>query len=375
MMLPPRCTYSILGLLFLLTCSFAYGEIFGSAGPSIDSHPNYTEPLVTPNHVVKVSSSTPVEYSHERVLFIGDVSLARQVERLNKQYGSGYSFKQAAFLQQPKQYVFANFEGAIPEIHQPTKDFTFRFSVPLWLAISLKTSGITHLSLANNHSFDFGEAGYNETNKQLTSLGLLTFGHPTKIGTSSVSMVEFAGVRLSVIALHTLFLEPDRSALRDIITYAEAQSDIQAAYIHWGDEYSKVPSKKQRDLAQFLIAAGVDFIVGHHPHVVQAIEVINGAPVLYSLGNFIFDQYFSTAVQEGLVVTLLRDEEQLYLDLLPITSVGTPAQPRIMTEEESLVLLKELSELSSEAVRSEIATQRIKLKSLASLPKTAIMTP
>ena len=373
-MLSPRLTYSILGSVFLLTCSLAYSEMFSSAGQTANNLPHDTEPLVAQNQMVNASSSAQMEYSHERVMFIGDISLARQVERLNKQYGSGYSFEQAAFLRQPKQYVFANFEGAIPEIHQPTPNFTFRFSVPLWLANSLKSSGVTHLSLANNHSFDFGEAGYNETNKQLASLGLLTFGHPTKISTSSVSVVEFAGVRLSVIALHTLFLEPDRTALQDIITYAEAQSDIQAAYIHWGEEYNKVPSKKQRDLAQFLTGAGVDFIIGHHPHVVQAIEVINDAPVLYSLGNFIFDQYFSTAVQEGLVATLLHDEGQFYLDLLPITSVGTPAQPRIMSAEEGLSLLSELSELSSEAIRSEITAGRIKLKSLASLPKTAIMT-
>ena len=124
-------------------------------------------------------------------------------------------------------------------------------------------------------------------------------------------------------------------------------------YVHWGDEYELVHNAKQRDLAEKLIAAGVDLIIGHHPHVVQDIEVIDGVPVLYSLGNFIFDQYFSTEVQIGYTVDLVLSSTSQKVNLVPHTAQAK-TQPRLMTETEKIGFHEALAHRSDPTLTNAI---------------------
>jgi poly-gamma-glutamate synthesis protein (capsule biosynthesis protein) len=101
------------------------------------------------------------------------------------------------------------------------------------------------------------------------------------------------------------------------VSEAKESSSLVVAYVHWGNEYELTHSSAQREFAQSLATAGVDLLIGHHSHVVQDIAVVEGMPVLYSLGNFIFDQYFSAEVQTGLVVTLSVQEDTFTVGLIP----------------------------------------------------------
>jgi poly-gamma-glutamate synthesis protein (capsule biosynthesis protein) len=109
------------------------------------------------------------------------------------------------------------------------------------------------------------------------------------------------------------------------------ESHEQIAYIHWGKEYDSVHSKEQEVLAHFLIDNGVDAVIGHHPHVVQDIEVYKGKPIFYSLGNFIFDQYFSDEVQEGLAVRVDTSKDILRYTLIPFESKSIKSQPKLLS--------------------------------------------
>jgi poly-gamma-glutamate synthesis protein (capsule biosynthesis protein) len=78
-------------------------------------------------------------------------------------------------------------------------------------------------------------------------------------------------------------------------------------YAHWGDEYLANPSFRTVELAHQFIDEGADLVIGSHPHVIQKREIYNGKQIYYSLGNFVFDQYFSKETTEGLLVELSID--------------------------------------------------------------------
>lgn len=89
-------------------------------------------------------------------------------------------------------------------------------------------------------------------------------------------------------------------------------------FVYWGNEYQAKPKPQQVDLAHAWIDVGTDVVIGHHPHWVQSVEDYNGAPIFYSLGNFIFDQYWSQKTQEGLVVGITIDQANVSAELFPI---------------------------------------------------------
>jgi poly-gamma-glutamate synthesis protein (capsule biosynthesis protein) len=126
---------------------------------------------------------------------------------------------------------------------------------------------------------------------------------------------------------------------------------------HWGAEYGLKSNKRQQDFAHALIDSGADLIVGSHPHVVQEIEPYNGKYIFYSLGNFIFDQYFSKNTQQGLALLLELSEASSTIALLPIDLQFS--QPKMMETTSSVKFLESLSERSAPAIRGGILRARL----------------
>ena len=89
---------------------------------------------------------------------------------------------------------------------------------------------------------------------------------------------------------------------------------------HWGEEYSAQFNRLQQELAHGFIDAGADAVIGHHPHVAQGMEVYKNKPIFYSLGNFVFDQYFSAETQTGLAVEFIFNGQGLDYKLHPFAS-------------------------------------------------------
>lgn len=297
-------------------------------------------------------TDTELPLGKNTIFFFGDVMLARDVERKISRSGSSFPF---IYTEIPKNnaYAVANFESAIPKVHSQTPNNTFRFSTKDEFLPALHEAGFTHVSLANNHAFDAGSSGYNNTITKLWENDIIPFGHPTVVSSSSVTFMELGSSTVAVVALHTLFSKPNEASVANVLAYAAELSDKQIVYIHWGEEYVSLQNESQREYAKFLIAAGADMIVGHHPHVVQGIELIEQVPVFYSLGNYIFDQYFSTEVQTGLVLSLTTGEG-LQVALLPVTSVENRTQPRPMDEAHRADFLKKLSTLSTTELSEQI---------------------
>jgi poly-gamma-glutamate synthesis protein (capsule biosynthesis protein) len=293
------------------------------------------------------------------VRFVGDVLLARRVETLMDTYGLRYPFSRLPAIATSTLLV-GNFEAAIPETHVHTPDLTYSFSVDEEHISSLKEYGFTALNLANNHTRDFGASGFEHTVASLDTNGLVLFGDPVKNSTTSVAFIETEQAVISLIGIHATKVLPTDEEIKSLFDFASTQSDIQIVYIHWGNEYQLTHSIAQERLAHRLVDAGADAVIGHHPHVVQDVELYNGAPIFYSLGNFVFDQYFSNDVQEGLMIDLqITSNKALVFKLLPVTSVDLHSVPRIMSTDESVLFLTDLAKRSQDELRLHILEGRI----------------
>ena len=203
--------------------------------------------------------------------------------------------------------AFANLETPVaPTSGRP--GIPFQFNAPETLPMALRAGGFTVLSTANNHAFDQGPKGVSETLQRLQAERLVAVGSgEDRARAESLQVIERQGYRVAFLAFTDLFnldlnrranepwvrpldLEPALQAVRD----ARRQADLVVVSVHWGNEYQHTPSRRQRDIARALVGAGCDLLLGHHPHVLQPVELIEGsgrkALVAFSLGNFISNQ-------------------------------------------------------------------------------------
>lgn len=287
------------------------------------------------------------------IQFVGDVMLARNVEKLIRTYGIQYPYESLP-PQSTNSFLVGNFEATIPKVHVPTKDQKFSFSVDPYFLKGLKEYGFTHLGLANNHSYDFGRDEYVNAFQELKIQGLQPFGDQQKQASSTIQFLKIKNKTIAIIGIFEVDEALTKKEVQSLFTRAKLTSDFQIAFVHWGTEYSLVHTAFQESFAHMLIDAGADAVVGHHPHVVEDIGMYKNAPIFYSLGNFIFDQYFSEDVEEGLKLTYSLSDQDVIWSLIPITSVGSRSQPRYMSSFERNSFLTKLAKKSDVSIQSMI---------------------
>lgn len=302
------------------------------------------------------------EVAQAKLVFVGDILLARDVERTLHQYGPSYVYQHVGDAFNGAEAVFANFEAAIPKKHIPTPNNTVRFSVATSNVPALAQAGITHASLANNHTLDMGTGNLVHTADVLKDAGIVPFGHPQSLLASSTSMLKRGETVIAVTAVHATPGHALPTKSNEYFAALAENSDLQIVYIHWGDEYQLTHNKTQAKQARALIDAGVDLIIGHHPHVVQDIEVYKNKLIVYSLGNFIFDQYFSVDVEQGLLLALEETADDGWeLQLVPVTSAASKNAPQVMSDRERAIFLTALAKRSSLELKEQIAAGVVSL--------------
>jgi len=323
-----------------------------------------------------IAPATKTTSDNKSLVFVGDIMLARHVEFLMEKNGSAYPFASSQFLREKPAFVIGNFEATIPPQHTKTPNYTFQFSVNKQFLSELTKVGFTHLSLANNHTLDFGKEGYVNTVETLTKMGIKTFGHSKSLGENTVSYLSASNTKYALIGLNATQLNINTENIKPYLEEVLANSDVQIAYIHWGEEYIHKPSQNQKIVAEFLAKNGIDLVIGHHPHVIQSIEKIGDAVVFYSLGNFIFDQYFNTSVMQGLAIRLSTEGDRLKIILLPYSSEEKKAQPKLLTAENREAILAEIAKNSDKNIAEMIISGEVTTSlSLATSTKIAIMNP
>lgn len=278
----------------------------------------------------------------DTVFFVGDIMLGRAVETKMESYGERYPFEGVLEDVFRPDLTIGNFEGVVTETHVHTPPFTFQFSIkPEYLTL-LKTIGFDVLSLANNHSFDYGTSSLAYTRTLCSEVGIACGGSPMNTDDYQILVKNVGTQWAGIIFIHTLYGQPDTETLISKLAELRETTDVQIAYVHWGEEYMLTHNTSQEKLAHVLIDSGVDVVVGHHPHVVQDLELYKGKPIVYSLGNFVFDQYFSDDVQEMIGLHMSITDESIQYTIVPFTSKMTKSQPHHMEDKDATVLLNRI---------------------------------
>ena len=171
-----------------------------------------------------------------------------------------------------------------------------------------------------------------QTKQYLTQAGVGFFGSPLS-GDERMFMKEMNGVKVALVNYNQFVFQGKVKALEDIKT-AKVSADVVVLYTHWGVEYVPI-TEEIKELAHQFIEAGADLIIGSHPHIVQEKEVYRGKTIYYSLGNMVFDQYFSEATKQGLLVRVIIDFETkaMLFEDIPIV-LRSNGQTSLVTQNE-----------------------------------------
>ncbi|MFC5301044.1 CapA family protein [Azospira restricta] len=211
-----------------------------------------------------------------------------------------------------------NLETAIASGGEPIpgKFYAFRASPRV---IDRLAGRFDALSVANNHSGDYGPEAFVETLSLLDIAGIQAFGGGRNLAEAhQPAWIEHSGLRIAILGYNEykprafeagpdwpgVAWSEDGHVLRGIAAARAAGADIVIPFMHWGWEGEREPSPRQRELARRMIDAGAAAVVGAHPHVTQGSETYRGRPIVYSLGNFVFDSFDSPAEREGWLLRL-----------------------------------------------------------------------
>jgi poly-gamma-glutamate synthesis protein (capsule biosynthesis protein) len=212
-------------------------------------------------------------------------------------YDHGVFFANVAEIFYESCLSIVNLEGALTYVTYAPADKEFLFRGPPHFAQILAAGYIDAVSLANNHSRDFGMRGYNDTKDALRYAGVEYFGNET------VLIREVNGIRVGLFG-HRIWA--DTAGNRNQITASINRlrndgAQLIIAFHHWGVERENFPQQYQISMGRFTLQAGADLVLGAHPHVIQGIEQYNGRYIVYSLADFCFGGNANPSDQDSFI--------------------------------------------------------------------------
>ena len=308
-------------------------EKFGTQKPVYEMYDN---PGQTSHYSIWFGDGEKSGSKTASILFFGDMMLDRNVAVRIKEHGADWLFSALAGEENRFFYgmddIHVNLEGPFANFRRQTsKSIAFRFDPAL--IPTLKKYNFSIFDLANNHTLDMGKTGFQESKDNLTKANLTFYGDGYGISDDALTIKQIGDFKIAFIGLNDTFYPLPTDKIINLIKQAKKTSEFAIVSIHWGEEYKFLKSnKRQQKLARDMVDAGADIIIGHHPHVVQEMEIYHNKPIFYSLGNFIFDQYFSTETQQGLAVGLVMHESgEQSVYVFPLQSVQS--QVKLMSGE------------------------------------------
>ncbi|MBE7062629.1 MAG: CapA family protein [Clostridia bacterium] len=209
-----------------------------------------------------------------------------------------YFFENVADIFRADSFTFVNFEGTLTE-ETKRADKTYTFKGPAAYAKILSAGDIEVVSLSNNHTYDFGETGFQDTKAALSEENI-AYAYSDKTVLLSVrpgeEAVPASGEKrenetyIGIAAFSVWYDGADvRANIKEAITELRNKgADLVFVSCHWGLEGENYPYEVQKSVGHYAIDAGADGVWGHHPHVIQGIETYKGKEIVYSMGNFCF---------------------------------------------------------------------------------------
>lgn len=277
---------------------------------------------------------------------------SRSLNAYYEKNGPEYFLKNVKNIFETDDLTIANLEGTFTDL-TTRADKTYAFKGPAEFVNILTTSSVEAVTLANNHSRDYGAQSLTDTRNTLDSAGVIHFGYDV------TKVVEVKGVKVGLVGIYELIDHTGRAQqLKDNIAKVKDEgADIVIVIFHWGIERDAAPNSHQTMLGRLAIDEGADLVCGHHPHVLQGIETYKGKNIVYSLGNFCFGGNSNPSDKDTMIFqqtfTITKDgvKDDNVTNIIPcsLSSENTRNnyQPTPATGEEAERILKKIEERSS----------------------------
>lgn len=308
-------------------------------------------------------------YGEEIVIgAVGDIMLAGRWAPFLKSKGYDHPFGGVTEALAMSDINLANLESPIANRGREFTAKKFRFRAEPEVAKAVRKAGFNLVTLANNHSMDFGAEALTETMANLETAGItwigagenLTEARKMAIFTVKGKKIAFLGYSLTQpVEFFAARQRPGTAPGYDTIftpdiVRARKEADYVIVSFHWGKEGHTMPTPLQRSIAHKAIDAGADVIIGHHPHVLQGIERYGKGIVFYSLGNFTFASK-SAAADQSVIIRLRLDDTRREAEILPLDVLNRRVgfQPRLLSGKPAAGVIERLNSLSK-ALTTEI---------------------
>jgi len=229
------------------------------------------------------------------LLFTGDVNLARSVNlKIAQKQDFSWPFLKTADFLKSADFTIINLESPLTANCPPTNSGMI-FCGDIRNVAGLATAGVDLASLANNHRDNFGPDGVASTKTTLTNNNI------NFIDQGQIFFQQIKGRPFAFLAYDLVGHPFDKTVFLTQLTQARRQADYLIVIFHWGDEYTAQPNSYQQEIARLSIDNGADLVLGSHPHWVQTTQDYHDKLIVYSHGNFIFDQSWSLPTQQGIL--------------------------------------------------------------------------
>ena len=327
------------GLLFLMYATANF--IYSSSEKAIENNSPITQ-------------AKPV-----KIIAVGDINLGRQTGQKILAGEIDYPFEYIGDYLRSADITFGNLESQLADLGGETQSPTneYRFAGPPDGAKALANAGFDIVSIANNHMWDYGKDRLFETINNLDQSNIKHTGASEIPGQLyQPTITEVNGQTIAWFAVTALLNGYEKSGATDYVAWADTDKLLPAIQqirpwvdwiiisMHRGVEYREEPSETQITFAHQVIDVGADIVIGHHPHIPEAIENYNNGLIFYSLGNFAFWQPMDYWTQHSFVaeITLYPDRKFNY------TAVPIDAgwQPKISDEIDQAKIKGYITQLS-----------------------------
>jgi poly-gamma-glutamate synthesis protein (capsule biosynthesis protein) len=335
-------------LLFITVIPFTLGNFIFKNVYNITKQSQSAQVGLAPTYENK---ENPPQEDTTTIFFVGDIMLTRGVKSsVMKNFNGDYSkmFENLPELKNAD-ILFGNLEGPVSDKgNNVGSKYSFRMD-PEILPV-LRDAGFDIVSFANNHIGDWNVNAFNDTLTRLEEIGILKTGagrnkneviNPTIIEKNNI---KFGFLGVSDVGPNWMQAKDDTAGillandpkLEEIIQNAKTQCDVLIVSFHFGDEYKTQHNSRQEKLAHSAIDSGADMVIGHHPHVMEDTEEYNGKTIVYSLGNFIFDQYFSKETMKGMLFSATFKNKNLVETNKRIITLNKQFQPEGISSVEEI---------------------------------------
>jgi poly-gamma-glutamate synthesis protein (capsule biosynthesis protein) len=295
------------------------------------------------------------------LLAVGDVMMGASMEPAIREHSPDHPFAGTASAIQRADIAICNLEAPFGTKGKPFKK-RFTFLVPPSYAGALKRAGFDAVAMANNHMMDYGAGPLDETIKLLDSLGIAHSGagrnlsearKPVIVGRNGlrVAFLSYSRVHPAefwATAKRAGVAPATEVSVSQDVAAAKKQADLVVVSFHWGAELMNTPKQYQRDLAHLSIDSGADLVLGHHPHILQGMEIYKGKLIAYSLGNFAFGSRSRKCTESVMLEVRLTKGGLREARVVPVCvdNLKTNFQPYVASGGEARAILENLSRIS-----------------------------